>query len=120
MNTLALALSAVQQHLNPAPTSEDFEIRKAREETEDEEEDERDGLALTSQVGYTDAVDDYSNPTSPDDDSEELQLQERRAGLESDDEEWDEELVGLRPDNGYLPGQRMAEKGLDHEVFPKK
>ena len=111
MNTIAHALSAFQKNLISSTVESAVEI---------EDEDERDGLSLATQIGYTEAVDEYSNPTSLDDDSEELQMEERRAGLENDDEEWEEELVGLRPDNGYLPGQRMAEKGVDREILPKE
>ena len=49
------------------------------------------------------------------DDSEEIQEQEEQAGFQNDDEEWEDELTGERSDNGYLPGQRLAE----HANFPK-
>lgn len=47
-----------------------------------------------------------------------LQSEEIHSGLQSDDEEWEQELTGERPDNGYLPGQRIAEHGIDKENFP--
>lgn len=49
------------------------------------------------------------------DDIELEQQEETRSGLQSDDEEWQQELTGVRPDNGYLPGQRMAERGINDE-----
>lgn len=52
------------------------------------------------------------------DDVEHVQEEELRSGLQSDDEEWGQELTGERPDNGYLPGQRIAEHGIDRENFP--
>lgn len=50
---------------------------------------------------------------------EDAQEEETHSGLQSDDEEWEQELTGERPDNGYLPGQRLAEHGIDHEIFPQ-
>ena len=52
-------------------------------------------------------------------DSEHAQEEEVRSGLQSDDEEWEQELTGERPDNGYLPGQRIAEHGIERENFPR-
>lgn len=50
---------------------------------------------------------------------EHVQEEEIHSGLQSDDEEWEQELTGERPDNGYLPGQRIAEHGIERENFPR-
>jgi hypothetical protein len=121
MTTIKAAREAAQvkEKFIPSPAPRGSEAVELELLIEDEE-DERDGLALASQTRWTEAVDGYSNPNSPEDDSEELQQLERKAGLEGDEEEWNDELTGVRADNAYLPGQRMAEQGLDHEVWPKE
>lgn len=42
------------------------------------------------------------------------------AGLEGEEEEWEEELTGTTIDNGFLPDQKMAEQGLDSPVWPEE
>lgn len=120
MTTLKAALDAAQAKKEIQKISTQQADSAELDSSSEDEEDERDGLALSSQARWEDSVDDYSNPNAIDDDSEELQHQESKAGLEGDDEEWNSELTGVRADNAYLPGQRMAEQGLDHEVFPKE
>lgn len=62
--------------------------------------------------------DKYRTPDESPDVIEKIQKEETRVGLQSDDEEWQQELTGTRPDNGYLPGQRLAERGVSDKELP--
>ncbi len=62
---------------------------------------------------------DFSNPLDPRDPAEKLQAEEKRSGLETEEDDWVVELGEKNADNPYLPGQKAAELGLDHEVWPE-
>ena len=39
---------------------------------------------------------------------------------EREDEEWEDELTGEKLDNPYLPSQRLAEFGMEDDMYPPK
>ena len=59
-------------------------------------------------------------PRAEPNEGEQLQEEERNTSPQGDEEEWEDELTGEKIDNPYLPSQRLAEFGMEEDMYPPK
>jgi hypothetical protein len=46
--------------------------------------------------------------------------EEQTTSPQGEEEEWEDELTGEKLDNPYLPSQRLAEFGMEDDMYPPK
>ena len=60
-------------------------------------------------------------PKAEPNEGEQMQEEEQETtSPQGEEEDWQDELTGEKIDNPYLPSQRLAEFGLENDMYPPK
>ena len=60
-------------------------------------------------------------PQDEPNEGEQMQEEEQqKTSPQGEEEEWEDELTGEKSDNPYLPSQRLAEFGMEDDMYPPR
>lgn len=56
----------------------------------------------------------------PNEGEQQLEEEEQNTSPAGEEEDWEDELTGEKSDNPYLPSQRLAEFGMEKDLYPPR